>query len=389
MKKRVLFFLTLIILPLLLSGCWNRKELGTLSIVQAIGIDRTEDDQISLTVQILKPGEVKGPAGGGGKGTWIVTSTGETVFDAFRNASMEVKTKLYLPHNKVIVIGEETAKAGILPLLDFLKRDHETRRMNYVLIARGKAKDIVKGEHEQEKISAIAIEGLAKATIARSKLPKVNLHELLKTINSKTSDPVVGGIKIVEKKENEKVKKLLELDETAIFKKDKLIGWFDGKKTRGLLWILGEVKSGIIIVKSPKDETKNVSLEIIRASSKLKPEITDGKLSITVEVKEEGNLVEQMSQVDLTKPDTFKELEKKQVAVIEEEISASLSKAQEWGVDIFKFGEAFHRKFPAEWPELEKNWDEEFPKVEVKVVVEAKLRRTGLSTSPIKAEEAE
>nr|WP_243454324.1 Ger(x)C family spore germination C-terminal domain-containing protein [Desulfosporosinus fructosivorans] len=28
----------------------------------------------------------------------------------------------------------------------------------------------------------------------------------------------------------------------------------------------------------------------------------DGKLSVTVEVKEEGNLGEQMSQVDLTKP---------------------------------------------------------------------------------------
>lgn len=139
---------------------------------------------------------------------------------------------------------------------------------------------------------------------------------------------------------------------------------------------------------SPRDETKKVSLEITRASSKIKPEIVDNNLIITVEVKEEGNLGEQLSEVDLTKPDTFKELEKRQAAAIEKEIKAALVKAQKgWGADIFKFGEAVHREFPAEWKELEKSWHEEFKKIEVKVVVEAKLRRVGMSTAPEKTEE--
>jgi len=387
MRKRVVTCLTVILLVVfILTGCWNRRELSTLSIVQAIGIDRLEDGQISLTVQILIPSAVKASATGeGGKAVSVLTSTGQTIFDAFRNATLEADRKLFLPFNKVIVIGEEAAQAGTTPLTDFLSRDHETRRLANVFIARGKAKEILEAEHGQEKIPAKALENLAKGSGATSKIPKIEVHEFLKTLASKTSDPFVPGIKIVKKEEEGKEKKLLKLDETAILKKDKLVGWFDVKETRGLLWILGKVKSGIIVVSSPLDETKKVSLEITRASSKIKPEIVDGNLVITVQVNEEGNLGEQMSEVDLTKPDTFKELEKKQAAVIEDEINAALEKAQEeWGVDIFKFGEAVHRKFPGGWKELEKSWNEEFQDIEVKVVVEAKLRRIGMSTTPVK-----
>lgn len=395
MKNRIFICITFILMLSMLTGCWNRRELNTLAVIQAVAIDRMEDGGVSLTFQLLKPGEVKAPAagragggGGEGKGVWILTSTGETVFDAARNATIESERKLYWPHNRIIVFGEEAARSGIAPLMDYVHRDHESRHLPYIFIARGKAKDIIEAEHEQEKIPAKAIEGLARATFATSKIPKINLHDFLETLDSKTSDPFIPGIEVYEKKEDEKIKKLVKLDETAIFKKDKLAGWFDWRETRGLLWVLGKVRSGIIVVPSPRDETKNVSLEIIRSSGKVKPEMIDGRLVITVEVKEEGNLGEQMSEVDLTKPDTFKELEKKQAAAIKDEINAALIKAQkEWAVDIFKFGEAVHRKFPKEWKELKNRWDTEFQKVEVKVEVEAKLRRVGMSTTPEKAGE--
>lgn len=395
MKNMILICIVYMLLMSMLTGCWNRRELNTLAVTQAVGIDRMEDGQISLTFQILKPGEIMAPAagtrgagGGGRKGVWVFTSTGQTIFDAFRNATTQSDRKIFIPFNKIIVIGEETASSGIAPLLDFFDRDHETRRLAYVLIARGKAKNIIEAEHEQEKVPAKAIEGLVKATFATSKIPKIDLHELFKTLASKTSDPFIPGVETIERQEDGNVKKLVKLDETAIFNGDKLTGWFGGRETRGLLWILGKVKSGIIVVPSPLEEMRKVSLEIIRSSSKVKPEMVNGKPVITVEVKEEGNIGEQMSEkVDLTKPDTFKELEKKQEAAIKDEINAALIKAKKWGVDIFKFGDAVRRKYPGEWKKLEKRWDEVFQDIEVKVEVEAKLRRVGMKTKPEKAEE--
>lgn len=391
MKKHLLSYILCLLLTLLLSGCWNRRELDAISVVEAIGIDKLENGQISLTYQILRPSGVKGTSsggekGGGGKSFWVVTTTGETVFDAIRNATKQVDRRSYFGHNKVIVIGEESAKSGIAPLLDLATRDPELRELVYVFITKGKASDIIEADHPQEKIPSKGIESLAKATRASSKVPQIVLIDVLKNLVSKTNDSFIPGIELTELKEDETVDKLFELHETAIFKDDKLVGWFNPEETRGLLWILGEVKSGIIVVSSPGDESKNVALEIIRASGKVTPEMDEGKLTVTVEVKEEGNLAEQMSQVDLNKPDAFKLLEEKQAAVIEEEIRAAINKAQKWGVDIFKFGEKYHRKFPAKWPELEEKWDEEFPNIEVNIVVDAKLRNIGITSVPIGAE---
>ncbi len=392
MKKRFLIYILSLLLPLLLSGCWNRRELDEIAVVEAMGIDKLEDNQISLTLQLLKPSGLKGPSasgekGGGGSSFRVVTTTGQTVFDAIRNATTQVDRRSYFGHNKVIVIGEESARSGISPLLDLSVRDPELRELVYVFIAKGTAKDILEAEHPQEKIPARAIENLAKATRASSKVPQVVLLDVMKNLVSKTNDTFIPGIELIAQNEGNTVEKTFELHETAIFKDDKLIGWFSPEETRGLLWILGEVKSGIIVVSSPSDESKNVALEIIRASGKVTPEMDEGELTVTVEVKEEGNLAEQMSQVDLSKAETFKQLEEKQTAVIEDEIRAALNKAQKWGVDIFKFGEKFHQKFPAEWPELQENWDEEYPKIKVNLAIDAKLRNMGITSEPVGVEE--
>lgn len=390
------------------SGCWNRRELDTLAVVMAFGIDRAkEDGKIKLTVQVLNPGEIRAQAAGGASShgdVWIFTSTGHTVFDAFRNATMQSERKLFISHNKIIVIGEEMARSGIRPLIDVFDRDPEPRRLSSFLVAKGEAKDIIEAEQELERIPAVTVENLVNAYGATSMAVKVTLHEFLKMLASKTTDPVASRIEIIAEEELEKKeeqedsskggeagegnpKKRVRLTGAAVFRGDKLAGWLNRPETRGLNWILGRVKSGIIVVKSPKDETQYVSLEVIKASSKIIPGIEGGEVVITVEVEEEGNLGEQMSDAELTKPEAFRSLERRQAEVIENEIRSVLEKAQkEMGADIFGFGEAVHRKFPKEWRYLEKRWRDEFPELEVRIRVNASLQEVGLSTTPVEIE---
>lgn len=175
-----------IILLLMLPGCWNWRELNTLAIVQAVGIDRTDDGQISVSLQILKPSAIKSSTAekaSGSKSVWVVTSKGETVFDAIRNASLQTDRKAYFSHNTVYVLSEGIAKEGIGDELDLLSRDPEFRKLPYVFISKRKAEDIIKGEHEQEKIPGQAIEKLAKLTSVTSNIPKVQLLDLLKPAN--------------------------------------------------------------------------------------------------------------------------------------------------------------------------------------------------------------
>lgn len=94
-------------------------------------------------------------------------------------------------------------------------------------------------------------------------------------------------------------------------------------------------------------------------------------------------MAEQLSEVTLTNSEMFKKLEQRMAQVIKDEIQLVLEKAQkEWGVDIFGFGKAVHRKYPQVWKKLQSNWRELLSEVNVEIKVKAKIRSSGLSTIP-------
>lgn len=384
--RRILLtkFIVVIIVILLGSGCWSRRELDTLAIVAGIGIDLDgETGKIKLTAQIIKPGNIITQTEGSGEGRGesqaflVAISTGYTVFDAVRNYLTQSNRKLYFPHNQIIVFGREAAQKGVRPILDFFLRGSEFRHKVLVLVADGKASDVLEAKMGLEKIPAMAIGRLVEAGAANSQASAVTVQEFLTRLMNKSSAPVAPRIEVLKEKVGNKVL----LKGTAVFKDDKLVGQLDNKESRGLLWITGKVKNGVILVQCPGGSGK-ASLEIIRTRSRIIPELREGKVNIKVEISEEGNLSEQMCSTVLAIPATQASLERRQAAVIQNEVKAVLQKARELNVDIFGFGEAVHRKYPAEWKSLKLKWDEVFPNLEVAVTVRTKIRRVGSITKP-------
>ena len=168
----------------------------------------------------------------------------------------------------------------------------------------------------------------------------------------------------------------------------KMVGRLDDCESRGLLWVLGEIKSGIIVVENPNVKC-SYSLEILGAKSKIIPEFRDGKPTITVRIEEDSNLGETSCPEDLTKPEVWKLMTSLQNDAIRREVVIALRKARELKADIFGFGEAFHKKYPRMWKEMEPNWQAIFPSLEVDIVVESKVRRPGVIISNVFAEKGD
>lgn len=389
MKRRTLpvkIFVLILVSALSLSGCWNRRELDTLSIVSGVALDKGEQtDQIKVTVQVIKPSEIKtttSKGGGGGAGGpapyFDLTETGTNVFETVRRMLDTSSRRLFWPHNQIIVISQDLARGGVRKYLDFFIRDHETRLMVFLLVSKGQAADILTETTDLEKIPSMEMAKIIKDIGTTSFAPQITLKKFTERLLSKTTAPVAPIVYLTNKEGH--------VAGTAVFKQDKLVGELNPMETRGLLWVTGEVKGGAIDVESLSGIGKN-SLEIIRADKKITPEITDDKITITVKVREEGSLDSEMGSEDLTKLPAWAALEEKQAAAIENEIRAALEKAQELNTDIFGFGEAIHHKYPKQWKEIEPMWDEIFPTLEINVTVDAKLRRSGKTTKPPYPEE--
>jgi len=371
-----------IFLILSTTGCWNRRELDTLAILMGVGLDKPkEPGKVQLTAQIVKAGELKAPKKEGGgvseKAYLNIKSTGDTVFDALRGFTHESSRKAYLPHNQVIIFGRDIAEEGVQKYIDFFVRDHEPRLNVWVLVAKGSASEVLDVKSELEKIPAKNIANLVEAQAASSQSSVAILEQFLTRLMSKTTAPIAPIIEVSDEGE----KKTVLISGTAVFKKDKLAGQLDKTETRGLLWVIGEVKSGIIVVDCPGGDGK-ASLEIIRAGSKITPEIKDNRIHIKVKIKEEGNLGDQSYPENLALPPAIASLKKEKAVIMQSEIMAALKKARELDTDIFGFGEAIHQKFPNLWKDLESRWDEVFPYIEVEVITETKLRLTGKINRP-------
>jgi len=372
----------ILVLLLTASGCWNYRELNNLAIVAGVGIDLAgKSDRILLTVQIIKPGEVRAPeagGGGGGKGgtVWVVSSEGATVFEAVRGFVSHSDRRLYWPHNQVIVIGKKAAQHGARPLLDFFIREHEPRPTAWVLVTDGEARELLALGPEVERIPAVEMAHLVEARASSSQAVGTTVHEFIKKLMSGTTAPVASHIVLVSQGKD----KIDDLVGTSVFRDDKLAGQLDKAETRGLLWVTNQIRSGIIVVGSPGGG--RASLEIIRSKSSITPRLLGGKIYVKVEVGVESNLACQMSPTDLTKPGRIESLRKREAMAVRNEIMAAFKKAKELGADIFGLGEAVHRKYPRQWSRMEPIWGRLFPQVELTVIVKTKIRNIGLTTKP-------
>lgn len=385
-SKATVMILIMITLSLSMTGCWNRRELPSLAIVLGLGIDKGQgNNKLELTTQIVKTAELKSNTsndeesskGTGSGAYWNVQESGDSVFSILRDFTHKSSRKLYWPHNQVIIFGRSLAEDGVGDYLDFFLRDQETRLEVFILVAEDKAKDIFDVPPKLEKVPSINISDLIDAQAANSQTSTVKFYQFLNRSLNKPTAAIAPLIKIEGNGDNRN----LAISGTAVFKDYKMVGELNKEETRGLLWGINKIKSGIITIDCP-DCQRKINLEILRSQGKIRSEFREGKPHMIIEINEEGNIGSQDCPESFESPEEAKKLEELASESIREEIESALHKARTLKADIFGFGEIIHQKHPREWQEIKNDWDKIFPDLDVEILVNAKVRRSGSLNRP-------
>lgn len=382
---------------LLLAGCWNSKELDDLGIVVAVGIDKTEDDQFLLVTQVINPSEIATDAPTTRPPVSIYESTGDSIFEAFRNMTEKSPRKMYLSQLRVLVIGNRLAEEGILPSLDIFYRDHEFRTAFFVTIAKDTGvKDLLKVLTPYEKIPANKLmHSMESVQRSLGSSKGIAIDELIAQILSKGQNPVLPGLLIegdaeigtaIENIEKIDAPTQLRVDHLAVMKEDRVIGWLTPDESKGLNYITGDMES--TTVSYPCDSEGLVSVEVLRTDSSSKAKFEDRTPSISIELELEGNVGELNCPIDLTKAESIETINGDVEKKVKQMMEAAIKAAQEdFGSDIFGFGSLIQRKNPDYWKTVEKDWNSQFKELKVEIQVKAQIRRKGNSTQPITIEE--
>jgi len=389
MLLRTLKVLLILSFTMLLTSCWSNRELNELAIASAIGIDKA-GDQYRVSLQIVNPSEVASRSGGAGYQTPVTVYTvdANTILEAVRKAATIAPRKIYLAQLRSIVIGEELARSGISLSLDYLMREREVREEGlYILIAKGgKAEETLKVLTHLDKIPATKMANALK-TLERYWAPTttVELSEVLYDLISDVTYPAITGIVVKGVKGDgdttENVQTVdsptyLQFEDTAIFKKDKLVGWLNEEESKGYNYITDRVVKTAGHFRCP--DGGMLAMDVIRSKTDIKAQMVDGKPEIKLKLWMEGNIADLQCNLNPGNPAALEELqrigEKQQVLLIQK----ALQKIQhQLKSDALGFGEAVHRSYPKEWKKLKDRWDDVFPDVPVHIDSTLRIRNTG------------
>jgi spore germination protein len=370
----------MILLLLLLTGCWDKVEIEERGFIYGNGIDAAEkENEILLTQQIVIPAGLNqgaGQGGGGGqqKAYLNVTEAGETMFQIVREVAAKTSRTPFFGHMKLIIISEDIAKSkDFADLVDFYLRDHEMRRGILVLMANGKAHEVLSMTAPNEQLPVEYIRSISENTFKNAEIyPKTRIGDIQEYLLKRSS----FALTMIEKKGEE-----LELRNAAVIdgQTRRYVGSLNRKETMGANFITDEVKGGIIKIEI---ENEPKTYEIYRANTSVSAEVKSPEnITFKIDVQSEGSLGETFLPHDLSKVENLTRTEEVVEKKIKEMVNQAVEKLQDdYGTDILKFGAHLRQNHYDTWEKIKDDWEtgeKYFTKVNVEVDVKVILRSYG------------
>ncbi len=389
--KTIISILFFMLIMLLLSGCWNRREPNVLAIVESSVNDLTEDNQHSLTLEIFDPTIDAGDAESGGSGTGktiIINSVAESSFEAVRNATKSIDRKLYIGHVRARFYSEKLVKKGIHSLLEFYLRDHEARQDPVMAVVKGENPEKLYScsRFMADSMGSYIVSTAQSQNKAISQSVYTTTIDFIKDYYEEGIEPVMGVIEIiadpaVEKSEETEVstKYIVSYNGLAVFKGAQMVGYLDGIETRSYNLLVGDFGSAVVrvpeVVGSPGEEYSE--LEVINAKPEISVSFANEKVTVDASIKMKIVIAKQDGTMDTTQKDILLGLEQDFNEIIEGQVMSAVQKVQGLKSDIFGFGKAMHCQHPEIWREISADWDRYFSEADVHIDVQAKIIETG------------
>ncbi len=391
--KKLLCILVSIVVAFTVTGCWDSRELDTLFIVTGVGLDASQNqDELDVNVQIVRIADggqsSGGMQGGGGAGksggnsnVILLEASGKSVLSALSTLRHESTRILFLHHNQMIVFGKEQAQSGIEQHIDMFMRDEETRMETLVFVADGEAKEVLAADLDQDKLSGVAAARIMRQYGTISSYLNVNMMKLVSAFLQKTTAPIIPII-AVKKEENQT--KLL-ISKMAVFKEDKMVGELDWDEITGFLWAKGDINEGILEMSLDQG---TASLNILQAKSTMEPVLqSDGRIGVIMNIDSAVDIEELNGFGDLKLEDVYTLLIQEATKKIEQRVYTTFDKTKLLNTDIYGFGGAFHIKYPKLWNNIQQQWNELYPQMQLVLSVNVKLTGTGKTGMSLEMEE--
>lgn len=391
MRKRIYVLLALILLPILLSGCWDRKEPKSLAIVTSAFFDVTDNGEYQVTSEFLSPNtQSRSSESSGAKYNGaLVNGKGASLSEAIRNLSVGLEKAVFGGENKARFFSEAFAKKDMAAALDYFLRDNILdEKPLMVVVKNDNPKDVYSSMLGSANTVGGLIENLSKVQPKRnSKSVFIDTLDFCIDYYDEGKQPVAGVIELVKNESapsanSQNVEYKIAYEGLAAFKDNVLVGYMDGEQARAYNLVTKKIKSDIIAIAT---EGNSTSVLINNSKPSIKTAIQDNQVTINVKIKINMAIIQEGGIINIHNDETLSTIEEAFNKQLEEQITASIEKAQiEFVSDIFGFGKAVHQQHPDKWREIKENWDDYFSMASIHISVQSSIKSSGQIKEPFR-----
>ena len=336
MKKIISIFIIMLI-AFSLFGCSmtnNQNDIEDICLIRVFGID-LKDDEYEVTVLYSKPTAPEQEP------TYIsVKGTGKSVYEAYGEIEKINDKYPVLSQVRFFIIGEDAAKAGLEPCLDFAIRKPEIKNDAEVLIITDKtANEIIESSKEDDTFLGESLESVRSKEEKRVKGVISTLDTMQKHFSEKNKAFCAINLKSQE---------TTYTDGYCVFTDGKLSEILDSDTSRGIDYVIANIKSDEIFVEN------QFGAEITNIKIKRKADVQNNK--VTFEIKTDFTTeVRQMQNLSLGK--NTKAMAKMQNEYIEMLMNKAISYVKNSGNDILEIESLLKAKKPKEWEEIKNSFN--------------------------------
>jgi spore germination protein KC len=340
----------------------NREEIDEIDLVLTLGIDYAEGEY-SISALYSTGGGSDSEAGAGSGEEQVAKGKGKTAYEALEDLKQKNKKNITLAQAGSFLIGEEAAKQGIDQALDFLKRDETIKMEALVYIIKGMSANefIEEGIKNKQTIheDLEAMEQKQKELLTRSSNTFVNILNDMEQQYSSVLIPYLIG---------EKAGLLIE--GYAVFDELKLVDYLDRDTSDGINFIRNTMRSFPIYL---EDE---VSLAVSYTNTKLKADLVNNQITITIKVDFESMLKEIITKENIFTQKELLRLTDAQNEYVLDILEKPVDYSKKNGMDILNLARIVENQNVSGWKGIEGSWDQMLTNIEYRYQIRSQITKS-------------
>jgi len=338
----------------MLTGCWNSRDIQNMAYVTAIGFDY-ENSKFVTYVQVLNFANVaktenapmgdKAPA-------WIGKGEGVTVTESMAAIYATSQLRVFWGHVKAVVLTDRFLSDGrhVQEAYDMVNRYREIRYNVLLYGTKLPLRDIF----SQKSILNLSpldtvLETPTQIYSQRSFIMPVYGFKIISQFNEPSQMVMFPSLTLVRDNwsEDKKKKPMFRIDGAFYVQSLKLAGWLSEEDLAGYRWLQKKMRRSPINV--PDNDQPQAALIMVKSKPTIKPTMRNGKVVFDIKLKMEAYVDEMVKDI------SRRDLERLAAESVAKQIRTTFNKGIAKKIDVLQLSEHLYRKWPKVWHDWHKD----------------------------------